>query len=64
MVTARMKGTTTRVLQSGMLYITVVGSAFAIAAQAARRCQNGGVDKLVGVLQEVTTTTNNIERLP
>ena len=44
-----------------MLYINVVSSVFAIAAQSARRRKHGGVDKLVGELQEVTTTTNNSE---
>ena len=44
-----------------MLCINVVSSVFAIAAQAARRHKHGGVDKLVGELQEVTTTTNNSE---
>ena len=47
-----------------MLYIVVVSSVFAIAAQAARRHNHGGVDKLVGELQEVTTTTNDSERFP
>ena len=46
-----------------MLYINVVSSVFAIAAQSARRRKHGGVDKLVGELQEVTTTTNNSEHV-